>query len=120
MDLQNKVAWITGGPRMGAVVSNVLSKRGCRIVLTYRKSKKAAAETLGRLVSEGGGGIALRCDLSQRRQIERTARQIVRRLGRLDVLVNLSSIYEKSTLSEPALAEKSWTQHLQVNAQSAY
>jgi NAD(P)-dependent dehydrogenase (short-subunit alcohol dehydrogenase family) len=120
MNLQNKVAWITGGARMGAAVARALSQKGCRIILTYRKSKKTAEDTVRRLISEGGEALALPCDLTQLRQIERTARRIVRAYKSLDILVNLSSIYKKSPLLNAKRAAGAWDEHFKANAQSAF
>jgi len=120
MNLKNKVAWITGGARMGAAVAGVLSREGCRIVLTYRTSKKPAQDIVRKLISDGGEAQALACDLTRLEQIERTARQIVRAYQRLDILVNLSSIYEKSPLLNVKGAVRSWEAHFKANAQSAF
>ena len=120
MDLKNKVAWIAGGARMGAVVARVLSQQGCRIVLTYRKSEKAAQDVVQQLIADGGEALALACDLTQLGQIERTSLRIIRAYKRLDILVNLSSIYEKSPLSNAKRAAAAWDAHLTANAQSAF
>jgi NAD(P)-dependent dehydrogenase (short-subunit alcohol dehydrogenase family) len=120
MDLRNKVAWITGGARMGVAVARVLSQEGCRIVLTYRQSRRPAEETVRQLIADGGEASALQCDLTQTTQIEKTAREIVRHYKRLDVLVNLSSIYEKAPLSNSRLAGSAWDAHMAANAKSAY
>jgi NAD(P)-dependent dehydrogenase (short-subunit alcohol dehydrogenase family) len=110
MDLQQKVAWITGGARMGLAVARVLSQEGCRMAFTYRQSRKPAEEAVQQINQEGGEAIALRCDLTQKAQVDKTARAVAKRFGRLDVLVNLSSMYEKDA----------WDEHLQTNAASAY
>jgi len=120
MDINGKVAWISGGTRMGVAVARALSQKGCRIALSYRNSRQAADETAQQLILEGGEASTFRCDLSQRGQIEKTARAIVRHYKRLDVLINLSSIYEKAPVSNALLAEKSWQAHLTANAESAY
>jgi NAD(P)-dependent dehydrogenase (short-subunit alcohol dehydrogenase family) len=110
MDLQDKVAWITGGARMGLTVARALSQEGVLIALSYRSSKKSIEEARRALEVEGGSAIALRCDLTQKTQVETTARRIVQHYGRLDILINLSSIYEKGA----------WDVHMNVNAKSAF
>src|SRR5882724_3664362 len=110
MDLDGKVAWITGGARMGLAVGQALSHEGCRLAYTYRSSRKSAEETLQAIEAEGGEAIALRCDLTQKKQIEQTAQKIAKHYGRLDILVNLASIYEKDA----------WEEHMKANAESAY
>jgi NAD(P)-dependent dehydrogenase (short-subunit alcohol dehydrogenase family) len=48
--------------------------------------------------------------VSRKDQIDRVVAQVVRRFKRLDILVNLASIYEKGD----------WAAHLKANAESAY
>ena len=120
MNLQNKVAWIAGGARMGTAVAHLLSQQGCRIVLTYRKSRKAAEDIVQQLISDGGEALALPCDVTRLGQIERTARRIVQAWKSLDILVNLSSIYEKSPLSNAKSAVNAWDAHIKANARSAF
>lgn len=120
MNLQSKVAWIAGGTRMGDAIAEALSQQGCRIVLTYRKSKKAAHASVHKLRSNGHEAIALRCDVTQKTQIQTAAREIVRKYKSLDVLVNLSSIYEKASIRNAQEAAKAWDAHLSANAKGAY
>jgi NAD(P)-dependent dehydrogenase (short-subunit alcohol dehydrogenase family) len=120
MNLKNKVAWIAGGTRMGMAVARVLSQRGCRIVLTYRKSKKEAVMSAQQLISEGAEAMTLACDLTRKGQIQKTAQQIVRHWKSLDVLVNLSSLYIKSPLTNPKAAADAWDAQLAANVGSAY
>jgi NAD(P)-dependent dehydrogenase (short-subunit alcohol dehydrogenase family) len=120
MNLKDKVAWITGGARMGAAVADVLSQRGCRIVLSYRTSKRPTEEIVRHLLDQGKKAMAIQCDLTDRMALEGAVRQIVRCYQRLDILVNLSSIYEEAPLKKTALAVSSWDKHLKTNAQSAY
>ena len=110
MDLQGKVAWIAGGARMGLAVGRLLSQEGCRLAFTYRSSRKPAEETAQEIRADGGEAITLRCDLAQQTQVERAAKKIAQHYGRLDILINLSSIYEKGE----------WDAHLKANAESAY
>ncbi len=95
---------------MGLAVARILSQEGCRIALSYRRSREPAEEVSEQVRAEGGEAAVFRCDLSKKPQVEATCRRIVRHYKRLDVLVNLSSIYEKD----------SWDEHLKTNAGSAY
>jgi NAD(P)-dependent dehydrogenase (short-subunit alcohol dehydrogenase family) len=120
MNLQNKVVWITGGARMGAVVSDVLSQHGCKIALSYRTSRRPAEKIVRHLLDQGKEAMALQCDLTKQRSIESAARQIARHYKHLDFLVNLSSIYEETPLKKVTLAASAWDKHLKTNAKSAY
>lgn len=105
---------------MGDAIAEALSQRGCRTVLTYRRSKKAAHASVQKLRAKGYDAIALRCDLTQRGQIQTVAREIMRKFKTLDVLVNLSSIYEKASIEDVSSAAKAWDEHLSANAKGAY
>jgi NAD(P)-dependent dehydrogenase (short-subunit alcohol dehydrogenase family) len=120
MDLNNKVVWMTGGARMGGVVAGVLSKKGCTIVLSYRTSKKPAEEVVRDLTNRGVRASSIRCDLTNPKAIKVAAQEIVRRYKRLDILVNLSSIYEETPAGPLAGSIDSWNKHLKTNAESAY
>ena len=120
MNLQGKVAWITGGARMGLTVSQGLSQKGCAIVLSYRSSRQSTQATVDQLISEGGKAAAFQCDLTQRDQIENTLEGILKQFNRLDILINLSSLYEKAPVANLTAAADSWTSHLKANAESAY
>jgi NAD(P)-dependent dehydrogenase (short-subunit alcohol dehydrogenase family) len=119
MNLQNKVAWITGGARMGLAVAETLAREGCQIVFSYRGSRQAAEEARQTIRAAGGEAFVVRCDLTQPKQIDRALTSILREYRRLDILVNLSSLYEKTPLSEKRSLE-GWENHLKVNASSAY
>lgn len=110
MNLQRRVAWITGGARMGLAVARELSPSGCRIVLTYRNSKVSAEQTANALRLEGAEVLILRCDIAKISDLKRTVKRVVKEFGALHILINLSSIYEPGE----------WDLNLEQNAHSAY
>src|SRR5687768_5041353 len=117
MELTGKVAWITGGTRMGQAVAHALGHRGCRIVLSWRRSREAAEKIASALQNQGIDVTVLRCDLSQDASIRKTVQDLQRLFGRLDVLVHLASIYERSQAGKDFI--KAWDAHLAANARSA-
>jgi len=119
MKLLEKVAWITGGTRMGEAVAEKLGSHGCRIVLTWRSSREAAERTTEVLEGIGISAIAVQCDVANPKSIQKAIQAIEKRYGRLDILVNLASIYEKGKLADKQLLN-SWDMHLNANARSAY
>jgi len=120
MNLKNKVAWITGGARMGEAVGDALSQLGCGIAFTYRTSRKPADAMVQKINAKGGQAMALQCDLTQRSQIETAVQTIYETNKRLDILINLSSIYEEASITDINTAAASWKAHLSANAESAY
>jgi NADP-dependent 3-hydroxy acid dehydrogenase YdfG len=87
MSLQGKVAWITGGGSgIGLAGAIELAKAGAKVVISGRSAatlreaaKKVDAET-----------IAL--DVAQKEEVQRAAREILKRHARVDILVNSAGI----------------------------
>jgi NAD(P)-dependent dehydrogenase (short-subunit alcohol dehydrogenase family) len=113
---KGKVALITGGARIGQVVASSLASRGCSIALTYRASRDAAEATAAAAKKAGVEAIVLRADATIESEINAAISQIDKSLGRLDILINLASIYEKT----PAPDSASWSASLDANAKSAF
>jgi NAD(P)-dependent dehydrogenase (short-subunit alcohol dehydrogenase family) len=119
MDLQGKVALITGGTRMGETIARALGQRGCRLVLTWRSSRGSIEKTLAALGSEGISASAFRCDVTDPRSIEKLVADVRRDFKRLDVLVNMASNYEETPLDSKH-PMKDWDDHVNVDARSSY
>lgn len=96
MELNGKVALLTGGARVGRAVALGLARRGARVALTYRSSQRAARETRGAIERAGGRALLVRADLSRPRDAQRLVEAVTRRWKRLDVLVHMASTYEKA------------------------
>jgi NAD(P)-dependent dehydrogenase (short-subunit alcohol dehydrogenase family) len=81
--LEGKVALVTGGGQgVGLGIARAMAAAGARIVLVDREGERvarAAAEI---------GGLALAGDVASQADATRCCEETVRRLGRLDVLVN--------------------------------
>jgi NAD(P)-dependent dehydrogenase (short-subunit alcohol dehydrogenase family) len=118
MEVAGKAALITGGARIGRAVAEALARRGCALALTYRASR-AAAEMAAAVAREAGVRAAvLRADVTDESQVAAAVRAAEQELGRLDVLVNLASTYERSSL-ERADA-RTFSDAMDANARSAW
>src|SRR5208283_1260001 len=119
MELQGKVAWITGGARMGLEISRALASRGCRIVLGFRHSRKPALETISALKAMGADAFDIRCDTTREKDVYTAVRAIQQHARKLDILINLSSAYEIAPIGKDR-GGRLWNEHLDANAKSAY
>jgi NAD(P)-dependent dehydrogenase (short-subunit alcohol dehydrogenase family) len=119
MNLRDKVALITGGTRMGAAVAQALADKSCSIVLTWRHSRQAVESIARQLENQGHLASSFPCDLLKPGLIRQVIRKIEKRFGRLDVIVNLASIYRPTRLSKDD-PSRSWDENLSANAKSAY
>lgn len=116
MDPKGRVALITGGARIGQVVANALAGRGCSLALTYRGSRDAAEATASSARSVGVKATVLRADATDEAEIVVAVSETVKSLGRLDILINMASIYQKTPNPDGAL----WSAIQDANAKSAF
>ena len=118
MELAGRVALITGGRRIGAVVASELARGGADIALTYRRSRAEAEETADSLRALGRRVFLVQADLTQPESCDRVVDDTVNALGRLDVLVNMASLYVRKPLDE--LTVEDWDNQLAVDARAAW
>ena len=92
MELQNRVALITGGKRIGAAIAIDLARRGMDVALSYNRSRREAEEAADAIRGAGRRCAVIQADLSQARECARLVNDAVTSLGRLDVLINMASV----------------------------
>jgi len=118
MDLSGRVALLTGGRRIGAVVAAELARRGADVALVYRASRTEAEETAAAVREAGRRALVLQADLTSAEACERVVADTVGELGRLDVLLNLASRYQQKALDELTAAD--WDAQLSVDLRAAW
>jgi NAD(P)-dependent dehydrogenase (short-subunit alcohol dehydrogenase family) len=116
--LADRVALITGGKRIGAVVATELARRGADIALTYHSSQSEAEETAASVRALGRRTATIHANLSEPAACARAIEEAVSALGRLDVLVNMASVYRSRTFDE--LTERDWRLQLDVDLGATY
>jgi NAD(P)-dependent dehydrogenase (short-subunit alcohol dehydrogenase family) len=118
MDLQGKVAVITGGKRIGRIVAQLLAGNGMDLVLSYRGSKEEAEQTVNDVVTLGRRATIVSGDVSKPADCAAIVNHSVATFGRLDVLVNMASIYRSKPLGEVTVDD--WDTDINVNLRSAF
>lgn len=118
MNLTGKVVLITGGRRIGLAVAHALAARGADIALAYRGSKGEAEQGVADAVAQGRRGVALQADVSKAADCEALVAGTVAALGRLDVVINMASVYGPEPFE--TLTESAWDRNLAVNLKSAF
>lgn len=118
MELNGRVALITGGKRIGSVVATELARGGADIALVYRQSRTEAEETAAAVRGLGRRALLLQGDLQDPEACERIVDGTVDALGRLDVLVNMASVYRSKSFDELTVAD--WDASIDVDLRSAW
>ncbi len=91
--LADRVALVTGGSRgIGRAIAVELAREGARVAFTYRQSPEGALETEKQILELGLESRALRCDVVDLEAVEGAIAEVIRDLGRLDIVVNNAGI----------------------------
>ena len=118
MDPTDKVALITGGRRIGAVVATELARKGAHVAVVYRGSRSEAEETADTLRAMGRRALVVQADLQQPEACSRVVDATVAEFGRLDILVNMASVYREKPLDD--LTVEDWDAQLSIDLRAAW
>ncbi len=118
MNLDSRVALITGGKRIGAVVATELARRGADVGLTYYSSQSEAEDVAAAVRALGRRAHTIGVDLRDPAACARAVNDTVAALGRLDILVNMASTYKSKPFDQ--LTEQDWHQQLRVDLDSTW
>jgi pteridine reductase len=105
VNLAGKTALITGGRRVGGLLAKLLADRGMAVALTYHTSRDAIEQTVAEVRSRGAQGLAVQADLSQATEAQAAVDQTAQRFGRLDVLVNMASVFRRTPFASLSRAD---------------
>jgi 3-oxoacyl-[acyl-carrier protein] reductase len=96
-----------------------LARQGCRVAVHYNRSEDEAREVMEQITASGGDAMLVGGDVSDAGEVERMAREVEDRYGRLDVLVNnAGSLIERRSFSE--MTEDLWDRVISVNLKSVF
>jgi NAD(P)-dependent dehydrogenase (short-subunit alcohol dehydrogenase family) len=113
-----KVALITGGKRIGAVVALSLAKAGVDIALVYNRSRDEADETAAAIRRLDGRAFIVQADVTSEEACNHAVAATVRDLGRIDILINMASRYVAKPFA--ALTAADWDRQLAVDLRAAF
>jgi pteridine reductase len=100
-NLEDKVALVTGGAaRLGAQICRTLASAGATVAIHCHRSLTAAENLVEEIESVGGDAFVVRGDLSEEEDRANLIDSVIDRAGRLDILVNNASIFEKIPLEQ--------------------
>jgi NAD(P)-dependent dehydrogenase (short-subunit alcohol dehydrogenase family) len=118
MTLQDRVVLITGTRRIGAVVARDVASRGAHVAVSYNRSRQEADEAVAMSRMMGRRAEAFQADLSKEHDCQLLVDEVGARFGRLDVLVNMASVYSNTAFD--ALDAPDWHAALAVDLHATF
>ncbi len=119
MDLENKVALITGGSMgIGTAISLDLAKNGADVALTYRKHGDEAKAIAVQIQEMGRKAKALQVDVSNFDEAQKLVTKIVQEFGHLDILVNNAGMNWDGVVWK--MTEEQWDKVIDVDLKGTF
>jgi NAD(P)-dependent dehydrogenase (short-subunit alcohol dehydrogenase family) len=118
LNLQGTVALITGGKRIGLVVARELAARGVDVALSYARSKAEAEEAAAIVHAAGRRAEVFQANLADSAAPAALVQAAASALGRLDILVNMASVYTKKPFAD--LTSADWDANINVDLRAAF
>jgi len=117
-DLKNKVAVITGGGSgIGKSIAEVFAEQGAQVCI-LELNPKSAKETAQALTNQRLLAKGYHCDVTHQADVISVMQSIVKKFGRIDILVNCAGIAHIGKLE--TTSEEDFDKIFQVNVKGVY
>jgi len=119
---KKKVVLVTGGARgIGRAIACAFAAEQFCVCLNYRTSKRDARKTTDMIVARGGEIYTFQADVSQPAGVKRLIRDVVKRTGRIDGVINNAGWSEYVPFSQLSqLSERVVTKIIDSNLKSVF
>jgi NAD(P)-dependent dehydrogenase (short-subunit alcohol dehydrogenase family) len=117
-ELKNKVAVITGGGSgIGKAIAEVFAEQGAQVCI-LELNQKAAKETAQGLANQRLLAKGYACNVSVQAEVDSVIQSIVKKFGKIDLLINCAGIAHIGKLD--TTAEEDFDKVFQVNVKGVY
>ena len=118
MEVPGKVVLITGGKRMGAVIATTLAAAGADVSVVYNRSRPEADETVAAVRGLGRNAVSVQADVSSEQDCAQAVEATVAQLGRLDILINMASLYGSKPFDQLSAAD--WDRQMSIDLRATF
>lgn len=121
MELENKVAIVTGGGRgIGRAISLELAKNGADVAVNYVSSRESADSVAEEIRAMGRKALVIQADVTQFDQVKKMVDKVREELGEVDILVNNAGGCKAKLNYLCSKPEEDWDSTIALNLKSVF
>jgi 3-oxoacyl-[acyl-carrier protein] reductase len=118
-ELDGRVAIITGGARnIGRAIALDLADGGANVTVVARADMKSIRSTVSDIEARGRKALGLQVDVTSEADVQRMVDETLKKLGRIDILINNAGIRPEAPVEELTL--KDWRDVMAVTLDGAF
>lgn len=118
MKFQGKVSLVTGaGQGIGKAIAFAFANEGSTVVVNDIKEEMARTVSED-IIARGGQAIAIKADVSKRKEVENMIEKTIRSFKRIDVLVNNAGVQTETPFLD--LSEEEWDTIIDTNLKGTF
>jgi len=119
MELENKVALVTGASRgLGREISILLAKQGAIVIVNYNGSENSAKEVVEIIEGLGQKAIAYQCNISDYEAVGNMMKTIIKEHSSIDILVNNAGITQDNLIMK--MKEEEFDKVIAINLKGTF
>jgi NAD(P)-dependent dehydrogenase (short-subunit alcohol dehydrogenase family) len=118
MKLDGAVVLLTGGKRMGGTIGAALAARGADVAFSYGRSQGEADAAADQVRAVFRRSVTVQADVTDAASCRALIESVVASLGRLDVLINMASVYRERPFDD--LSAEDWDAQLRVDLRATF
>lgn len=117
--MDRRIALVTGASRgIGRAIALQLAQDGLLVIISYHSNDAAAEQMYQQIVSHGGQATIEKFDVAVPAQVARAVKNLTRKLGTIDVLINNAAIGHDKPLVR--VKQNEWDQTIATNVSGVH
>jgi 3-oxoacyl-[acyl-carrier protein] reductase len=117
--LEGKTALITGGNTgIGRAIALAYADEGADVAIAYIDRENDAASLVSEIQKKGRKAIAVRCDVTQEKDVQACFAEVIGTFKKLDILVSNAGIQRPQAITEMSVAD--WDRMMNVHLRGAF
>ena len=119
MDLEGKVALITGGSMgIGTAISLNMAQNGADVALTYRRHEQEALDVVEKIQGMGRKSKAYKVDVSEFEAVQNLVNEVLQEFEHLDILINNAGMNWDGVVWK--MTEEQWDKVIDVDLKGTF